>query len=76
MTQTIEAIYEEGVLKPLQRLELNEHAQVRVTVETVGPSEGSASGPVDDPLAGLQVSTGITDLAERFDDYRFGRSKP
>lgn len=26
-----------------------------------------------DPLAGLQVSTGIVDLAERFDDYRFGR---
>ena len=30
----------------------------------------------DDPLAGLRASTGITDLAERFDDYRFGRKTP
>jgi hypothetical protein len=26
-----------------------------------------------DPLAGIRVATGIPDLAERFDDYRFGK---
>jgi hypothetical protein len=26
-----------------------------------------------DPLAGIRVSTGAADLAEHFDDYRFGR---
>jgi hypothetical protein len=30
----------------------------------------------DDPLAGLRVSTGIIDLAEHFDEYRFGRRTP
>ncbi len=33
MTLTIEAIYENGVLKPLQPLPLQEHEKVRVTVE-------------------------------------------
>ena len=32
-TQTIEAIYEEGVLRPLQALEgLAEHARVKITI--------------------------------------------
>jgi predicted DNA-binding antitoxin AbrB/MazE fold protein len=34
MTLTVEAIYENGVLKPAQPLPLQEHAKVRVTVET------------------------------------------
>jgi predicted DNA-binding antitoxin AbrB/MazE fold protein len=33
MTITIDATYEDGVLKPAQPLPLSEHAQVRVTVE-------------------------------------------
>src|SRR5688500_5320914 len=33
MTITIDATYEDGVLKPAQPLPLSEHARVRVTVE-------------------------------------------
>ena len=33
MTLTVEAIYENGVLKPLQPLPLKEHEKVRITVE-------------------------------------------
>ncbi|HLJ12802.1 MAG TPA: antitoxin family protein [Planctomycetaceae bacterium] len=77
MIQTVDAIFEDGVLKPLQKLELHEHAQVRVTVEPVGTSQnGLQSSSTEDPLEGLRVATGITDLAENFDDYRFGRRKP
>ena len=36
MTLTIEAVYENGVLKPTQPLPLNEHEKVRITIE---PSE-------------------------------------
>ncbi len=36
MTQTIEAIYEQGVFKPLQTVELAEHRKVVLTVETSG----------------------------------------
>ena len=34
MPITIEAVYENGVLKPVQPLPLKEHERVRVTVET------------------------------------------
>ena len=35
MTLTVEAIYENGVLKPTKPLPLSEHEQVRVTVHTL-----------------------------------------
>lgn len=39
MTQTIEAIYEDGVLKPVQPLQgLVEHVRVKITVEEKEPS--------------------------------------
>jgi predicted DNA-binding antitoxin AbrB/MazE fold protein len=33
MTQIINVIYEEGVLKPLEPLDIQEHAKVRVIIE-------------------------------------------
>lgn len=33
MALTIEAVYENGVLKPIRPLSLREHQQVRITVE-------------------------------------------
>ena len=38
MPLTVEAIYEDGVLKPAQPLPLKEHEKVRITVEAAGPS--------------------------------------
>lgn len=39
MTRTINAVYEGGVLRPLQSLEgITEHARVRLTVESVEPA--------------------------------------
>jgi predicted DNA-binding antitoxin AbrB/MazE fold protein len=35
MTLTVEAVYENGVLKPAQPLPLREHEKVRVTVQQV-----------------------------------------
>jgi predicted DNA-binding antitoxin AbrB/MazE fold protein len=77
MTQVIQAIFEDGVLKPLQQLQLSDHTQVRLTVETIDTIESSGIvATTTDPLTGLRVATGITNLAERFDDYRFGRTSP
>jgi predicted DNA-binding antitoxin AbrB/MazE fold protein len=40
MTQTIEAIYEDGLLRPIQPLEgVAERSRVRVTVEVAEPAE-------------------------------------
>ena len=44
-TQTLDAVYEHGVLRPLEDLELNEGEKVRLTIESTGP----ATQP--DPLA-------------------------
>jgi len=38
MAITVEAVYENGVLKPTQPLPLKEHEKVRVTVEPAGQS--------------------------------------
>ena len=34
MPKTIEAIYEDGILKPLEDLELPEHKKVEITIST------------------------------------------
>ncbi len=39
MTLTVEAIYENGVLKPAQPLPLKEHEKVQVTIHTTTPAE-------------------------------------
>ena len=36
-------------------------------------TKGSEPTQNADPLAGIRVATGISDLAEKFDDYRFGK---
>jgi len=78
MSQVITAVYEDGVLKPLDRLQLDEHEHVRVTVESVTENDvlPLPHSHAADPLANLRVSTGIHDLAEHFDDYPFGRRHP
>ena len=78
MSQVIDAVFENGILRPLDTLNLIEHERVRLTID---PIESNGAVPLDtegleDPLAGVEVATGIPDLAEHFDDYRFGRRRP
>jgi predicted DNA-binding antitoxin AbrB/MazE fold protein len=58
MTITIEAIYENGVLKPIQPLPLAEQEKVRVTVE---PDMSWAAR-----TAGMMKFNGSAELAEQF----------
>lgn len=76
MGHTIQAIYENGVLKPLEKLTIGEHAQVQLVIETPAVIEHGGDGDRVDPLGGVSCATGIPDLAEHFDDYRFGRRSP
>lgn len=57
MSLTIEATYENGVLKPAQALPLREHTRVRVTVEPVG-------NPVDETY-GMVGWTGDVETLDR-----------
>jgi predicted DNA-binding antitoxin AbrB/MazE fold protein len=77
MSQFIQAIYENGVLRPLEAVHLDEHQQVRVTIEK--NSDDKIADPEivldDDPLQNFRVSLGIPDLSEKFNEYRFGKCK-
>jgi predicted DNA-binding antitoxin AbrB/MazE fold protein len=44
VTITVEAIYENGVLKPMEPLSLREHERVRVTVHSPAPDIVAAYG--------------------------------
>jgi predicted DNA-binding antitoxin AbrB/MazE fold protein len=66
MTITVEATYENGVLKPKQPLALAEGRGVRLTIS---PLEED-----DDPLdAVLGIGDGRTDGADNHDKYIYGR---
>jgi hypothetical protein len=79
MVQTFDAIVVGGLLQPIGAPQLAENERLRVTVEPATSPEAAIDQTIPpgvDPLAGLACSTGISDLAENFDDYRFGRRQP
>jgi predicted DNA-binding antitoxin AbrB/MazE fold protein len=73
MGYAIQAVYENGVLRPLEKLDLGEHQRVQIIIESTPGTGRPAQSDDSDPLKGVRAATGITDLAEHFDDYRFGR---
>jgi predicted DNA-binding antitoxin AbrB/MazE fold protein len=75
MSQMIQAVFEDGVLKPLEKLLLGEHQRVQITIEPMVGTSNPPSQYLDDPLSGIRAATGIPDLAEHFDDYRLGCRK-
>lgn len=74
MSQVVRAIYENGVLRPLGPVELQDQEQVHLTIDVVETSnQPDGEGSRVDPLSGVRAATGIADLAHNFDDYRFGQ---
>lgn len=57
MSQKVEAIYEDGVLKPLQPLALAEHQRVSVTIDELPVAES----PEDALKAWQQIYEGLSD---------------
>lgn len=78
MTKTIRATYDGQVLRPEGPIGLPPNSTIDIHFDvpesaTTGPDEEEE---LDDPFEGLAVDMGIVDLAEHFDDYRFGRRIP
>ena len=68
MSKTIEAIYENGVFRPVEPVTLSEGARVKLTI----PEEG------DDPIYKIYEDaeeTGVSDLATNIDHYLYGLPK-
>jgi hypothetical protein len=79
MLQTFDVIVVGGVLHPIGSPQLPENERLRVTVQSAPSAESTDENTIPpgvDPFAGLACDTGISDLAENFDDYRFGRRQP
>jgi predicted DNA-binding antitoxin AbrB/MazE fold protein len=79
MSRQIQAVYEKGVLRPLEPLKLDEGEELdvvllprRKSVAHDAAAEQNGGGEVIHPLtliARLAVDAGVTDLAERHDFY-------
>jgi predicted DNA-binding antitoxin AbrB/MazE fold protein len=77
MARDIDAIYEEGILKPLEALDLPEHQRVRITIhepaeespdETLDAWQGVYDGLTDEEIARIE--------AIAFDRSHFMRQEP
>ncbi len=75
MALTIEAVYENGVLRPAEPLPLQEHERVRVTVEPARPPiwERIAASTADAPPEELDKPP--VDGAAQIDHYLYGTPK-
>ena len=65
MTLTVEAIYENGVLKPVQPLPLKEHEKVRVPVEPAVSRVRRSPGLIG--WNGSQEDANVVALSPEFD---------
>ena len=74
MNKPIRAIYQNGVFKPLEAVHLKDDSEVLVTVESAESAEEHVDCAAD-PIEGILFSSGLGDLSQRFDDYRFGSKK-
>ncbi|MBI1747042.1 MAG: antitoxin family protein [Acidobacteria bacterium] len=76
MSKVIEAVYQNGQIKPLEEIVLPENARLLVTVleETSIPSNNLKNDPAYN-LEDIAEETGITDLAQNIDHYLYGLPK-
>lgn len=70
MSQTIHAVYENGVFRPIGRVDLPEHCQVEVEVRAVKPEPGMPT--LDDIYAILseRFDSGVRDVAARHNEHQ------
>jgi predicted DNA-binding antitoxin AbrB/MazE fold protein len=75
MAITVEAVYENGVLKPSEALPLKEHEKVRVTIEPAQPPiwERIAALTADAPAE--EIAKLPPDGAAEIDHYLYGHPK-
>lgn len=72
MQETINAIYENGVIKPLQKLHFKEHEKVTVTISK--PTRKAKTKSPAMSLIGI-FESGIGDLSREHDKYLYGQKK-
>ena len=73
MSRTIEAIYENGVFKPLSKIEIEEHTKLTIVLPT--ESEGISSKESHlDGMIDLAEECSDSDLSAHHDRYLYGET--
>jgi predicted DNA-binding antitoxin AbrB/MazE fold protein len=75
MTITVEAVYEDGVLKPVEPLPLKEHEKVSITVEERQPSLAQRIVALTRALPPETLDRLPADGASQHDHYIYGTPK-
>ena len=79
MTTVVKAIYEHGVFRPKEPLQLEERTEVEVLIPITSPAhEDDPTGwKAIDRLIGIADDQGgPTDVAENHDEYLYGSKRP
>jgi predicted DNA-binding antitoxin AbrB/MazE fold protein len=66
---TVEAIYEKGVFRPIGKIDLNEGDKVEITVKPFSVKDSAETIP------DLAIDLGISDFAENIDHYLYDLPK-
>lgn len=66
---TVEAIYEKGVFRPVQKVDLEDGKRVEITIRSEDDKDSAETIP------NLAIDLGISDFAENIDHYLYGLPK-
>ena len=69
----VEAIYEKGVFRPIETIELTEGERVKITIEVVVKSKDEKD-PAE-TIPDMAIDIGISDFALNIDHYLYGLPK-
>lgn len=73
MPKTIEAIYEDGVFKPLTKPRLKEHEKVELTISTKSEIDEAVKNALS--IIGVGKSP-FSDTSVHHDEYLYGKKRP
>ena len=78
MTTAVKAIYEDGVFKPMEKVDLREKTEVEVLIPSPAPADDDPTGwKAIDRLIGIADDEGgPTDVSENHDEYLYGSKRP
>lgn len=72
---TIEAIYEKGVFRPTEKVEIEEGKKVKIMVEITNVEKVKREKDSADDFSDIAIETGIPDLSINIDYYLYGLPK-
>ncbi|MBI5213316.1 MAG: antitoxin family protein [Nitrospirae bacterium] len=72
MPKTIEAIYEDGVFKPLKKIRLHEHQKVELNIYTQDEADDATKTALS--IIGIGKSS-FKDTALKHDEYLYGKKR-